>query len=82
MMNSTAEADEVADYLRVKYPDEFGANESGKPQLLVIHTDRSGEVSNKDLNAAREVARRVDDGTSPINAIVSVLMLRGLGSKA
>jgi type III restriction enzyme len=76
MLNSTAEADDVGDYLRVKYPDEFGATDGGDPQLLIIHTDRSGEVSKKQLDAAREVARRVDEGHSPVNAIVSVLMLR------
>ena len=76
MLNSTSEADDVGDYLRVKYPEEFGATDGGDPQLLVIHTDRSGEVSKKDLDAAREVARRVDEGQSPVNAIVSVLMLR------
>ena len=41
MLNSTAEADDVGDYLRVKYPEEFGATESGDAQLLVIHTDRA-----------------------------------------
>jgi type III restriction enzyme len=76
MLNSTAEADEVADYLRVKYSEDFGATSTDEKQLLVIHTDRSGEVSKKDLNAAREVARRVDEGASKVNAIVSVLMLR------
>lgn len=76
MLNSTAEADDVGDYLRVKYPAEFGANDSGEAQLLVIHTDRSGDVSKKDLDAARDVARKVDEGDSPVNAIVSVLMLR------
>lgn len=76
MLNSTAEADDVGDYLRVKYPTEFGTTDSGARRLLVIHTDRSGEVSKRDLNAAREVARRVDEGDSPVNAIVSVLMLR------
>jgi type III restriction enzyme len=76
MLNSTAEADDVGDYLRVKYPAEFGATDDGTAQLLVIHTDRSGEVSKKDLDAAREVARRVDEGKSRVNAIVSVLMLR------
>ena len=59
----------------MKYPDEFGATTAAK-QLLVIHTDRSGEVSKKDLDAAREVAREVDEGESPVNCIVSVLMLR------
>ncbi len=71
MMNSTAEADDVGDYLRTKYPEEFGGD-----KLLVIHTDRAGEVSKKDLEKAREVARQVDQETSPVNAIVSVLMLR------
>jgi type III restriction enzyme len=76
MLNGTAEADDVGDYLRVKYPAEFGAPDGGDAQLLVIHTDRSGDVSKKDLDAARRIARRVDEGESPVNAIVSVLMLR------
>ena len=76
MLNSTADADDVGDYLRVKYSKEFGVNANDESQLLIIHTDRSGEVSKKDLDAARDTARRVDEGTSPINAIVSVLMLR------
>jgi len=71
MMNSTAEADEVADYMRTKYPAEF----DGK-KLLVIHTDRKGEVSKKGVEDARQAAKEIDLGTSPINAIVSVLMLR------
>src|ERR1019366_7632190 len=76
MMNSTSEADDVGDYLRVKYPNEFGATVNDEAQLLIIHTDRSGDVSKKDLATARSVARRVDEGGSPVNAIVSVLMLR------
>jgi len=71
MMNSTDEADDVADYLRAKYPDLLGDEHT-----LVIHTDKSGEVSKKDLDAARRLAREVDEGGSPVNAIVSVLMLR------
>lgn len=71
MLNDTHDADEIAEYLRVKYPDEFAAD-----KLLVIHTDRSGEVSKRDLEKARTVAREVDEAESPVNAIVSVLMLR------
>ncbi|HEY3782600.1 MAG TPA: DNA methyltransferase [Fimbriimonadaceae bacterium] len=71
MMNSTTEADEVADYLRTKYPQYFVGD-----QLLIIHTDNTGEVSKKDLEAARKTAREVDKGDSKVNAIVSVLMLR------
>jgi type III restriction enzyme len=71
MMNSTKDADDVADYLRVKYPAEFAGD-----KLLVIHTDRAGDVSRRDLDDARTAAQEIDLGTSPINAIVSVLMLR------
>ncbi len=71
MMNSTKEADDVADYLRSKYPGDFAGD-----KLLVIHTDRSGEVSKKDVEEARTAAHDIDLGTSPINCIVSVLMLR------
>ena len=76
MLNSTTEADEVGDYLRVKYPEDFGPDPQDHPRLLVIHTDKAGEVSKRSLDAARDTARRVDEGTSTINAIVSVLMLR------
>jgi type III restriction enzyme len=71
MMNSTKQADEVSDYLRTKYPGEFAGD-----KLLVIHTDRAGEVSKNDIEAARQASQEIDLGTSPINCIVSVLMLR------
>ena len=71
MMNDTDEADDVASWLREKYPAEFGGEKTE-----VIHTDNSGEVSKKDLDEAREAVRGVDASDSPINAIVSVLMLR------
>lgn len=71
MLNNTDEADDIGDWLRVKYPAEFGGGKT-----LVIHTDKSGEVSKKDLDAARKTAREVDDNKSPVNAIISVLMLR------
>ena len=71
MMNVTDEADEVGDWLQKKYPSEFGGD-----KLLIIHTDKSGEVSKKDLEKARKVSREVDDEKSPVNCIVSVLMLR------
>ncbi len=71
MMNNTEEADSIGYYLRDKYPAEFGGNKT-----LIIHTDKQGEVSKKDLELARKAAREVDEDDSPINAIVSVLMLR------
>ncbi|HAX93862.1 MAG TPA: hypothetical protein DCY25_07980 [Bacteroidales bacterium] len=71
MMNNTEEADDIGDWLRVKYPAIFSGEKT-----LVIHTDKTGEVSKKDLDLARKSARDVDDDKSPVNAIVSVLMLR------
>lgn len=71
MMNNTSEADSVGDYLRTKFPDDFSGDKT-----LIIHTDRSGDVSGKDLEIARKAAREVDSDHSPVNAIVSVLMLR------
>src|SRR5207248_5824674 len=71
MMNDTAEADDVGDWLQKKYPAEFGGD-----RLLVIHTDRSGDVTKKDLDKARNVARDADQHKSPVNCIASGVMLR------
>jgi type III restriction enzyme len=71
MMNDTDEADDVGEYLRIKYPAEFGGD-----KLQVIHTDKSGEVSKRELDIARKVVREADEAKNPVNCIVSVLMLR------
>src|SRR5438874_3788837 len=71
MMNSSEEADDVAEWIAKAYPAEFG---DGKTQT--IHTKKSGEISDKDLDKARETVKNVDRADNPINAIVSVLMLR------
>ncbi|MBF6614824.1 MAG: DEAD/DEAH box helicase family protein [Chloroflexi bacterium] len=71
MLNNTIEADQVAAWLQEKYTPDFGGD-----QTLVIHTNLSGEVSTKDLEKARKLAREVDEGTNKVNAVVSVLMLR------
>jgi type III restriction enzyme len=74
MMNSTHEADEVADYLRAKYPSEFAGD-----KLLVIHTDRAGEISKKDLDKARKVAHEIDSGDSPVVPLSQRLIAGRLG---
>lgn len=71
MMSSTDEADDIGDWIRTKYQTEFGGDKT-----LIIHTDKSGEVSKKDLDIARKTAREVDEEMNPANAIISVLMLR------
>ncbi len=76
MMNSTEEAEDVGDWLRNTYPAEFGGRVGEQHRTLVIHTDTKGEISKKDLDAARKLAREVDHPDCATNAIVSVLMLR------
>ena len=75
MMTETKEADAIGDFLRGRYPDEFAGDKT-----LVIHVNQRGknrgEVSRKDLDKARTAAKHVDGDKNPINAIVSVLMLR------
>lgn len=64
-------ADALGEYLwKTK---EFGLREC---EVLVIHTDATGEITKKDLEKAREAARDIDKADSPIKAIVSVMMLR------
>ena len=69
MCENTQAADEAGDYLQ-RLPDFAG------DRLLVIHTNRSGEITKDDLDLARMAARDVDGPDSPIRCIVSVLMLR------
>ena len=52
---------------------EFGFDES---EILVIHTDNTGEVRRGDLEKARQAARDIDKDASKIKVIVSVMMLR------
>jgi len=71
MAEKNAFADVLGEYLwKTK---EFGLKES---EILVIHTDAAGEITKKDLEKAREVARDIDKAESKIKAIVSVMMLR------
>lgn len=69
MCEDTNAADEAGDYLMQR--EEFSGD-----RLLVIHTNRSGDIRKDDLDLAREAARDVDGPDSPVRCIVSVLMLR------
>jgi len=77
MTTETKESDEVAEYLKNRYP-EF------KNAVLVIHTNKSGEINENvttkrvktELEELRKAADNVDEDDSPYRAIVSVLMLR------
>jgi type III restriction enzyme len=71
MAEKNAYADVIGAYLW--QTQEFGFKEA---EVLVIHTDSSGEITQKDLDKARQAARDIDQPESRIKAIVSVMMLR------
>src|SRR5260370_69766 len=70
MMNSTEEAEDVGGWLRERYPEDFAGDKT-----QIIHTDKSGEVSKKDLDVARGAVTAVEELTSPIQSIVSLMTL-------
>ena len=71
MAEKNVHADALGEYLWKTA--EFGFNKS---DVLVIHIDNTGEVRKGDLDRARQAARDIDDVTSRIKVIVSVMMLR------
>jgi type III restriction enzyme len=64
MTDQTRNADRVGRYLE----------DTHRLKGLVIHTDRAGVITKKDLDKAREAARSID--TNEYQAIVSVMMLK------
>ena len=71
MAEKNAFADSIGNYLRDT--KELGFKDD---EVLIIHTDTAGEITKKDLDAARTAARDIDAADSKIKAIVSVMMLR------
>lgn len=76
MTDDTRNADEVAEYLELTYP-EF------KNRVLTIHTNKSGEISEstsgrnkEELDKLREESNKIDNADNRYVAIVSVLMLK------
>ena len=71
MAEKNAHADALGHYFCDT--EEFGFKKS---EVLVIHTDNTGEVSQRDIDKARQAARDIDEAKSKIKVIVSVMMLR------
>ena len=69
MAERTVYADAIAEHIR----KHAGLK---KGEVLVIHTDSKGDITQKDLDEAREAARDVDKPDNEVKVIVSVLMLR------
>ncbi len=76
MTDDTKNCDEVQAYLEKNYPDLNG-------KVLTIHTNKSGDISEKvtgkakeELERLRRQANQIDEMESPYKVIVSVLMLK------
>lgn len=63
----TTNADKVGRYLE---------NRGFEDKVLIIHTDTKGVITKKDLEKAREAARKIDSPENPYSMIVSVMMLK------
>ena len=72
MAEKNAYADKIGEWL-VDKNNKTGLKES---EVLVIHTDSEGEITKKDVERARKVARDIDLPSNKIKVIVSVMMLR------
>ncbi len=77
MTDDTRNCDDVAEYLRGHYPELAG------DATLLIHTNRSGDISEtttgkskEELEKLRKQANEIDGWNSPARAIVSVMMLK------
>ena len=71
MAEKNVHADKLGEYLYET--EEFGLKKS---EVLVIHTDNTGEVRTGDIEKARQAARDIDSPKNKIKVIVSVMMLR------
>jgi type III restriction enzyme len=71
MCESIQHADRIGDWLRDRSGGGLKRNE-----VLVIHTDKEGEVKKGELDELRRLAREIDEPDNPIKAVVSVLVLR------
>lgn len=76
MTDDTTNCDDVAEYLQKNYAELENA-------VLVIHTNRSGEISEaktgralKELQELRKQASEIDKLDNPYKAVVSVMMLK------
>ncbi|MBU4304311.1 MAG: DEAD/DEAH box helicase family protein [Candidatus Omnitrophica bacterium] len=76
MTDDTKNCDEVQQYLEKNYSDLNG-------KVLTIHTNKSGDISEKvtgkakeELDRLRKQANEIDSMESPYKVIVSVLMLK------
>jgi len=69
MAEKVAFADKIAGALKNSYSFK-------EKEILVIHTDKEGEIKKSDLDKLRKDARDIDEKSNKYKIVVSVLMLR------
>lgn len=72
MCESVQHAGRIGDWLK----DKSSPFKLQDDEVLVIHTDKQGEIKKSQLDELRRKAREIDDPSSPIKVVVSVLVLR------
>jgi type III restriction enzyme len=68
----------------IRHADKIGAwlTDKSSPfklkpdDVLIIHTDKEGEIKKGELEELRKQAREIDDPANPVKVVVSVLVLR------
>lgn len=72
MAEKSSYADEIGNFIR----NDKSVYDFSKDEVLIIHTDTTGDIKKSDLDELRRIAREVDNPNSKIKVISSVLMLR------
>lgn len=72
MCESIQHADKIGAWLTAK-SSGFKLKDD---EVLVIHTDKDGEIKKGQLDELRKLVREIDDPTNPVKVVVSVLVLR------
>ncbi|MHA1250606.1 MAG: DEAD/DEAH box helicase family protein [Candidatus Helarchaeota archaeon] len=72
MAENNSYADKIADFIKQRKRDYDLSEE----EILVIHTNKFGDIKSNDLEKLRKLAADIDNPDNRIKIIVSVLMLR------
>jgi type III restriction enzyme len=65
-----------ADLIGAWLTDKSSPFKLNDDEVLIIHTDKEGEIKKGDLDELRKRAREIDDPANPVKVVVSVLVLR------
>jgi type III restriction enzyme len=71
MCNDITQATNIHTGILQHYAKNFKADE-----ILLVHSDRNGDISEKDEGELREIAQTIDQPNSKIKIIISVMMLK------